>query len=64
MKSIKDTILEAEEFNPSFNTHKQAYNNLLKWYDKCLRHMSGAEIIDLLKTAVQNFEDDDFSNIQ
>lgn len=64
MKSLEDFINESGEWNPTLNSHKKAYNDLLKWYDKCIKSMDRDEVIDLLKTAVTNFEHDDFDNIK
>lgn len=64
MKSLEDFINESGEWNPTLNSHKKAYNDLLKWYDKCIKSMDRDEVIDLLKTAIANFEHDDFDNIK
>lgn len=64
MKNLPDFIAENGEWNPSLNSHKKAYNDLLKWYDKCIKFMDRDEVIDLLKTAITNFEHDDFGNIK
>lgn len=50
--------------DPSLNSHKQAYNNFIKWYDKCLKHMNKEEILDLLKSAIKEIEDDSLDVIK
>ena len=64
MKDLITKIYESDEFNPSFNSHKQAYNNFIKWYDKCLKSMNKEEIIDLLNTAIREIEDDSLDAIK
>lgn len=56
MQHIIDFINESEEWNPSLNSHKQAYNNFVKWYDKTLKHMNAEEIVDLLQSAIKDIE--------
>lgn len=56
MKDLITKIYESDEFNPSFNSHKQAYNNFVKWYDKTLKHMNAEEIVDLLQSAIKDIE--------
>lgn len=51
--ALKESV---NEWNPSFNGHKDAYNNLVKWYDKTLKHMNNEEIMDLLKYFVSDIE--------
>ena len=38
MKDIKNFIYEADEWNPTFSNHKNAYNSFIKWYDKQLKN--------------------------
>jgi len=64
MKDIVTKIYESNEWNPSLNSHKQAYNNFIKWYDKCLKHMDKEEILDLIKSAVKEIEDDSLDIIK
>ena len=64
MKDILTKIYESDEFNPSFNSHKQAYNNFVKWYDKCLKSMNKEEILDLVKSAIKEIEDDSLDAIK
>ena len=58
MKDIQTFIYESDEFNPSFNTHKQSYNSFVKWYDKQLKHMNKDELLDMLKCICQDIQDD------
>jgi len=64
MKDIVTKIYESSEWNPSLNSHKQAYNNFIKWYDKCLKYMNKEEILDLIKSAVKEIEDDSLDIIK
>ena len=64
MKDIVTKIYESNEWNPSLNSHKQAYNNFIKWYDKCLKHMNKEEILDLIESAVKEIEDDSLDIIK
>ena len=59
-----DIIYESDDFNPSFDSHKKAYNNFIKWYDKCLKHMNKEEILDLLNSAIKEIEDDSLDTIK
>ena len=61
MKTLKDSISEAAEFNLSFNTHKQVYNSFVKWYDKNASKMNKEELLDMLKTAIAEIEDGSIS---
>lgn len=62
MKSLVETvntINESDNWNPAgFRTHKDAYNSFIKWYDKQLRYMNRYELTDMLKTIIQDIEDD------
>ena len=53
MKDLVTKIYESDDFNPSFDSHKKAYNNFVKWYDKCLKSMNKEEILDLVKSAIK-----------
>lgn len=64
MKDLVTKIYESNDFNPSFDSHKKAYNNFIKWYDKCLKHMNKEEILDLLKSAIKEIEDDSLDVIK
>jgi hypothetical protein len=64
MKDIVTKIYESNEWNPSLNSHKQAYNNFIKWYDKCLKHMNKEEILDLIESAIKEIEDDSLDIIK
>ena len=64
MKDLVTKIYESDDFNPSFDSHKKAYNNFIKWYDKCLKHMNKEEILDLLKSAIKEIEDDSLDTIK
>ena len=64
MKDIITKIYESDEWNPSLNSHKQAYNNFIKWYDKCLKHMDKEEILDLIESAVKEIENDSLDIIK
>ena len=64
MKDIVTKIYESNEWNPSLNSHKQAYNSFIKWYDKCLKHMDKEEILDLIESAVKEIEDDSLDVIK
>ena len=58
MKDIKEFINEADEFNLSLNTHKKVYNSFITWYDKQLRWMNRDELVDMLKTIIDDIETD------
>ena len=58
MKNIIDYVYESDDFNPSFKSHKQAYNSFVKWYDKQLNHMNKEELIDMLKLIINDIKDD------
>lgn len=45
-----------DEWNPSLKGHKDAYNTLVKWYDKQLRYMNNDEIMDLLQYFISDIE--------
>jgi len=64
MKSINDLIAESNEWNPSFNQHKQTYNSFVKWYDRQLNHMNKEELIDMLKNIITDIEDDSLDIIK
>lgn len=64
MKNLVTKIYESDDFNPSFDSHKKAYNNFIKWYDKCLKHMNKEEILDLLNSAIKEIEDDSLDVIK
>ncbi len=64
MKDIVTKILEGSEWNPSLNSHKKCYNDLIKWYDKCLRYMEKDEIVDLLRTALDDIGEDQFNELK
>lgn len=60
MKHITEIINESDEFNLSFSSHKDAYNSFIKWYDKHIgRKMNKEEMIDMLKTIINEIENDD-----
>ena len=60
MKHITELINEADEFNLSFRSHKDVYNSFIKWYDKYIgRKMNKEEMIDMLKTIINEIENDD-----
>ena len=71
MKSLNEYINEehplnegtGENWNPNIDVHKKAYNDLLKWYDKQLKHMNKEELIDCIKQAAKMWENDDFDNL-
>ena len=58
MKDIKEFINEADEFNLSLSQHKKAYNSFITWYDKQLRWMNRDELVDMLKTIINEIETD------
>ena len=64
MKDLIIKIYESDEFNPSFNSHKQAYNSFIKWYDRQLNHMNKEELVDMLKTITKEIEDDSLDTIK
>lgn len=64
MQDIKSFILEADEWNPSLNSHKQSYNSFVKWYDKQLKHMNKEEILDMLKGIISDIEADSLDIIK
>lgn len=55
---------EAEEWNPTLKTHKDTYNSFIKWYDKHLNHMNKEELVDMLKTIIQDIEDDQLVSLK
>lgn len=58
MKNLTDFIIEADEFNLSLSQHKRIYNSFITWYDKQLRWMNRDEIVDMLKTIINDIETD------
>lgn len=58
MKNIKEFINESDEFNLSLNSHKKVYNSFITWYDKQLRFMNRDELVDMLKTIINEIETD------
>ena len=64
MQHIVDYLIESDEWNPSLNSHKQAYNSFIKWYDKQLNHMNKEELLDMLKGIVKEIEDDSLDTIK
>ena len=64
MKKLNQYINEVDEFNPSFNSHKNTYNSFIKWYDKQLNHMNREELIDMLKSIITDIEDDSLDFIK
>lgn len=58
MKDIKEFINESDEFNLSFSQHKKVYNSFITWYDKQLRWMNRDELVDMLKTIINEIETD------
>lgn len=64
MKSILNIIREdVDGFNSHFSTHAKAYNDLIKWYDKHLKHMNKEELIGCLKSVTVQFENDNFDTV-
>ena len=64
MKDIVTKIYESDEWNPSLNSHKQAYNSFIKWYDRQLNHMNKEELTDMLKSIIKEIEDDSLDVIK
>ena len=64
MKDIVTKIYESNEWNPSLNSHKQAYNSFIKWYDRQLNHMNKEELTDMLKSIIKEIEDDSLDVIK
>lgn len=64
MKQFKDFIVESDEWNPSLNSHKNAYNSFIKWYDKQLNHMNKEELLDMLQSIIKEIEDDSLDTIK
>lgn len=58
MKDIKEFINESDEFNLSLSQHKKTYNSFITWYDKQLRWMNRDELVDMLKTIINEIETD------
>lgn len=58
MKDIKEFINESDEFNLSLTQHKKVYNSFITWYDKQLRWMNRDELVDMLKTIINEIETD------
>ena len=63
MKNLTDFINESE-WNPSLTSHKNAYNKFVKFYDGLLKHMNKEEILDMLKEAIKEIEDDSLDTIK
>lgn len=61
MKSLTECINEGSEFNPSLSSHKNVWNNFVKWYDKSLKYMDKYELLDLIKSATIDVENDDLT---
>ena len=64
MKDLKTYITESSEWNPSLTSHKNAYNKFVKFYDSLLSHMNKEEILDMLKGAIKEIEDDSLDTIK
>ena len=58
MKDLEQFIAENAEWNPSLTSHKNTYNKFVKFYDGCLKHMNKEEILDMLRHAIKEIEDD------
>ena len=58
MKNIQQFILEYEEWNPILKTHKKAYNDFVKYYNKLLYVMSKEEILDMLNGLINEIKDE------
>lgn len=58
MKDINVFINKSDEFNLSFSQHKKVYNSFITWYDKQLRWMNRDELVDMLKTIINEIETD------
>ena len=52
-----------DKFNEHIKSHAEAYNRLLKWYDKAINHMNADEAIDLLKYAIDQWSHGNFDDI-
>lgn len=69
MKTIQEYIdnpineSTGDKFEPNIGSHAKCYNNLLKWYDKCLKTMNKEEIISLMEYAVDQWKNDNFDDI-
>lgn len=71
MRTLKDFINEqkivtestGDNFVPNLSSHAKCYNNLLKWYDKCITKMNKDEVISLLEYAVEQWKHDNFDTI-
>lgn len=71
MKSLQEIVEETKlaqmnesgKFNQNISSHAKNYNNLLKWYDKCIKTMDKDEVIDLLKSAIDWWSHDNFDTI-
>lgn len=63
MKQLKDYIMESDDFNLSLNSHKKVYNSFIDWYDKQLRLMNKDEMIDMLKTIIDEIESDSLDKV-
>ena len=66
MKDLKDMLNEAQggEWDPSFKTHKDTYNSFVKWYDKNSRYMNKYELVDMLKTIIDDIESDSLNELK
>lgn len=65
MKKLIDVLNESHgEFNPSFASHKDAYNSFIKWYDKQLKHMNKDELLDMLQGICTEIENDNLKEIK
>lgn len=67
MKSIRDYISgeiitegTGNKFDFNIRQHAKTYNMLLKWYDKAIMHMNTEEVIDLLRNAIEQWENGNF----
>lgn len=69
MKSINDyahRVNESSEnkFNPNLKSHAKCYNNLLKWYDKCIDGpMDRDEAISCMEYAIEQWKNGNFDDI-
>ena len=66
MKDLKDMLNEAQgsEWDPSFKNHRDTYNSFIKWYDKHLRYMNRDELVDMLKTIIDDIESDSLNELK
>jgi len=64
MKRFSKFIKESRGWNPSFDTHKKAYNEVVKLYNKYTQFMSDAELKDMFETVIDDIDSHSMGTIK